>query len=67
MTLTPTNNAGETIINIGGANVSDVNKPLIIDGVEYWQILPGVSCHVKFNVFTACPAPQVLKYALFLL
>ena len=43
MTSTLTNDANDTIINIEGVDTPDVNKPLIIDGVEYWQFLPGVS------------------------
>ncbi|RIA99242.1 hypothetical protein C1645_747693 [Glomus cerebriforme] len=38
MALTQTH---DTVINIGGVNETDVNKPFVIDGVEYWQILPG--------------------------
>ncbi|CAB4476369.1 unnamed protein product [Rhizophagus irregularis] len=39
--MTLNQQSSDTVIEIGGVNVTNVNKPIVIDGVSYWQILPG--------------------------
>jgi len=38
--MTFNEHTNDTIVNVNGV-AADANKPLEIDGVEYWQILPG--------------------------
>jgi hypothetical protein len=47
--MTLNQQTSDTVINIGGVNATNVNKPVVIDGVSYWQILPGVSSHEFLN------------------